>query len=344
MAVSAARDARLAEVQGELRDSHGYTWTLQGTFAARAHEKRRNAQVERLLLREAEPWTALAMRGLRNDTALALLHAAWRTLLLCHPHDTLCGCSSDEVARAMDARLDDAMTQAAGIRDDALLRVIGHDDAAARTERHRWRSVAVVRNAAARARSGVAEVELLTFLQDVPVGPGSGGARAKTTRRRGAPVGLGASVPLQILERAVRHDRIESPRHYPDDDLVESATAVAWVPPIGGYGTWSVPLDDTGASASDPPERVHVRDNVIDNGRLTIAVGDDGRVQMRSYPSAHGGSSAQAGWEYVESLELESEAPRVGEEAAALLRAEPCPSGVTTIVVDSEQMVLQVHE
>jgi TldD protein len=75
-----------------------------------------------------------------------------------------------------------------------------------------------------------------------------------------------------------------------------------------------------------------------------LAVGDDGRVQMRSYPSAHGGSSAQAGWEYVESLALEREAPRVGEEAAALLRADPCPSCVTTIVVDSEQMVLQVHE
>ena len=75
-----------------------------------------------------------------------------------------------------------------------------------------------------------------------------------------------------------------------------------------------------------------------------LAVSDDGRVQMRSYPSAHGGSSAQAGWEYVESLQLEREAPRVGEEAAALLRADPCPSAVTTIVLDSEQMVLQVHE
>jgi TldD protein len=79
-------------------------------------------------------------------------------------------------------------------------------------------------------------------------------------------------------------------------------------------------------------------------GIEALAVSDDGRVQMRSYPSAHGGSSAQAGWEYVESLELESEAPRVGEEAAALLRADPCPSGITTIVIDSEQMVLQVHE
>jgi TldD protein len=74
-----------------------------------------------------------------------------------------------------------------------------------------------------------------------------------------------------------------------------------------------------------------------------LAAGD-GRVQLRSYPSAHGGSSSQSGWEYVEGLALEREAPRVGEEAAALLTADPCPAGVTTIVIDSEQMVLQVHE
>ncbi|MFN2469666.1 MAG: TldD/PmbA family protein [Gaiellaceae bacterium] len=74
-----------------------------------------------------------------------------------------------------------------------------------------------------------------------------------------------------------------------------------------------------------------------------LAAGD-GLFQQRSYPSAFGGSSAQAGWEYVESLELEREAPRVGEEAAALVRAPECPSGVTTVVIDSEQMALQVHE
>ncbi len=75
-----------------------------------------------------------------------------------------------------------------------------------------------------------------------------------------------------------------------------------------------------------------------------LAVSDDGRVQNRSYPSAHGGSSAQAGWEFVEGLELAREAERVGEEAAALLTADACPAAVTTIVVDAEQMVLQVHE
>jgi len=70
----------------------------------------------------------------------------------------------------------------------------------------------------------------------------------------------------------------------------------------------------------------------------------NGLYQARSYPSAFGGSSAQAGWEYVERLGLEREAPRVAEQAAALLLADPCPAGLTTIVIDSEQMALQVHE
>src|SRR5919109_1553522 len=60
----------------------------------------------------------------------------------------------------------------------------------------------------------------------------------------------------------------------------------------------------------------------------------DGVFQTRSYPSAHVGSSAQGGWEYVEWLRLEKEAPRVAEQAEALLTADVCPSMVTTVVLD----------
>ena len=73
------------------------------------------------------------------------------------------------------------------------------------------------------------------------------------------------------------------------------------------------------------------------------AVGD-GVTQIRSYPSAHSGSSAQAGWEYVLGLGLDQEAPRVGEQAAALLQAPECGADVMDIVIDAEQMQLQVHE
>ena len=70
----------------------------------------------------------------------------------------------------------------------------------------------------------------------------------------------------------------------------------------------------------------------------------EGLFQVRSYPSAHGGSSSQAGWEYVEGLDLVAEAPRVGEQASALLRADECPATTTIVVLDADQMMLQVHE
>ena len=79
-------------------------------------------------------------------------------------------------------------------------------------------------------------------------------------------------------------------------------------------------------------------------GGIDCAAARDGVFQTRSYPSANVGSSAQAGWEYVESLQLEREAPRVAEQAEALLSAAVCPSGVTTVVLDADQVALQVHE
>ena len=77
---------------------------------------------------------------------------------------------------------------------------------------------------------------------------------------------------------------------------------------------------------------------------IDCAAARDGVFQMRSYPSAHVGSSCQSGWEYVEGLALAREAPRVAEQAAALLRVDQCPSAVTTVVLDADQVSLQVHE
>jgi hypothetical protein len=116
----------------------------------------------------------------------------------------------------------------------------------------RLASGAVVRNRAPRARGGVAEVELLTFVRDVPVGPGSAGAwrEAGSAGVRGVPVTLvdaaGAPIAVQVLDRELRHDRVEAPRHYPDVDLVESARCVAWVPPLPGYSARAFALGEGG--------------------------------------------------------------------------------------------------
>jgi len=79
-------------------------------------------------------------------------------------------------------------------------------------------------------------------------------------------------------------------------------------------------------------------------GGLAAHAAADGELQTRSYPSAHGGALALAGYENLLGLELEAHAPGVAEEALALLHAPPCPSGRTTLVLGGEQLALQVHE
>ncbi|HEY9227623.1 MAG TPA: hypothetical protein VIP11_13290, partial [Gemmatimonadaceae bacterium] len=158
----------LAVVSGELRDSYGYTWALQGTFATRAHEKRLNARVERLLLRESEPWSALAAHG--GTSRRRLVESAWRNVLQSHPHDTLCGCSIDDVAFAMEQRLRSAHHEASGIRADAVADLIGHDPVTARDARDRWRPTVIVRNPAPRVRSGVAIVDVEQLVARIAVG------------------------------------------------------------------------------------------------------------------------------------------------------------------------------
>ena len=275
--VTATAAWHLPVVRGELRDSYGYTWALQGTFATRAAQKRANAHAERALVRDAEPWAALArQRG--GSSRLSLLVAAWRTLLQAHPHDTLCGCSIDEVASAMDLHLADAMVQANGIRDDAIGELLGHDAIAARTARDHWRSLVIVRNRAPRPRGGVAIVEIEQFLADVPVGPGSRSATMRRIVHRTTPPSVDGASALQILHRRVGYDLVESPRHYPDNDLVSVTRAAVWVEPVAGYGLSAYPLGGAATLGSASPRPVLVDGSTIDNGIVRLTVAPDGRV------------------------------------------------------------------
>jgi TldD protein len=83
----------------------------------------------------------------------------------------------------------------------------------------------------------------------------------------------------------------------------------------------------------------------IQSGGMIQAIAEgDGEVQRRSYPSSLDGDNANCGWEFVEEMDLPGNARRIAEEAAALLKADPCPSKVTTLILEGSQLALQVHE
>ncbi len=83
-----------------------------------------------------------------------------------------------------------------------------------------------------------------------------------------------------------------------------------------------------------------IEQEIVHTGaEMSVTAVKDGELQERSY-----GDFGQAGYEFIENLKLLKEAPRVGEEAEALLKAKPCPLGKKDIVISDDQMVLQVHE
>jgi TldD protein len=67
-------------------------------------------------------------------------------------------------------------------------------------------------------------------------------------------------------------------------------------------------------------------------------------IMKRSYPNSFGGQWQNKGYELIEELKLVENAPRVAEEAVALHKADQCPEGAFTIILDSSQLGLQIHE
>ena len=79
-----------------------------GVSSSRAWIKQRDFQNSYLLERIADPLTALAALSSDADDLTALLEVAWRTEIQNHPHDSICGCSIDQVHQDMRYRFDQA--------------------------------------------------------------------------------------------------------------------------------------------------------------------------------------------------------------------------------------------
>jgi TldD protein len=67
-------------------------------------------------------------------------------------------------------------------------------------------------------------------------------------------------------------------------------------------------------------------------------------IQKRSYPNSFGGQYQNRGYELIGELKLLENARRIGEEAVALHKADQCPQMLGTLVLDSSQLGLQIHE
>jgi len=114
---------RLPVLRGEIREPNR-SGTLSNLFygihSSHPRVKRWNDECESLLTLAAEPWSVAASLAGAPYPA-GLLRRAWQYLLENHPHDSICGCSVDQVHKDMEYRFD----QCRLIGQEVLQRAVG---------------------------------------------------------------------------------------------------------------------------------------------------------------------------------------------------------------------------
>ncbi|HZP80020.1 MAG TPA: glycosyl hydrolase-related protein [Chthonomonadaceae bacterium] len=105
---------------GELREDRGGA-CLAGTLSSRMYLKQANHHAQITLEKYAEPFSSFALLT-GGAYPYDFLHYAWKLLMQNHPHDSICGCSVDQVHREMLPRFQ----QVEQIGEEVIARSLRH--------------------------------------------------------------------------------------------------------------------------------------------------------------------------------------------------------------------------
>ncbi len=150
--------------------------------------------------------------------------------------------------------------------------------------------------------------------------------------------------------RSAHRGRYETPMAQPWDDLSQDARigllqdasrALKVDERIIDWLAWLVGRQVSTLLVSGDGAHILQRFHFIDPGLRAVAHAG-ALTQVRTGGGARG--SRQGGLEQLELLDFPAAAPRVAEEALALLEAPECPTGTTHLLLMPSQMTLQIHE
>lgn len=284
-AVSRHVPDNLATIEGELRSQHTDGWgTLVNTASARVYLKQLNQHGQTLLEKVAEPLAAMAHAAGVKSYPHHLLTHAWKMLMQNHPHDSICGCSVDEVHREMVTRFAKSRQLAEKLVSQTA-QAIGESIDVQQSEA--WGEDAVlftVLNTAGWTRNGIIEQELSVDKAFFPEGPNPQ-ALARTLEEAALPAyqivdSEGNLYEAEIVDLGV-HFGYELPKdrfRQPYMARKVKVTFRAKQVPALGYQTYGlVPARE---QESDSVHAVQAEENVMENQYLRVTVEDNGTVTL----------------------------------------------------------------
>ena len=267
----------LSTVRGELtsQETDGF-WTLVNTCSSHVELKKENRRGEAALEKEAEPLAALAALA-GKEYPEDLLRYSWKKLMQNHPHDSICGCSVDEVNEEMKTRFAKSRQVADAIYDESVEYLTNKVNTAA-LPGDGEKIPFVVWNTSGETKSQVVEKELHLFRDyNLFVWDGYEAAEKVELPAMVLRDADGNVVPAKIADAGVAFgydlpdDRFRQP-YMAKKVLV---TFEAEVPALG-YRTYYL---ETAEQAQDV-DVVSADENVLENDAVKVVVNADGSYNL----------------------------------------------------------------
>lgn len=222
---------KLNIIKGELREDRDES-VLAGTLSSRIYLKQANHECETWLEKYTEPLSSFAwMVG--NEYPSDFLHYAWKLLMQNHPHDSICGCSIDQVHDEMMQRF----AQVKQIAHELTNRSLEHLASKINT----LNESLIVFNTLNWLRT-----DRVTATIEFPLGEPTRGNPTIDYSKDVAAIEIldphGKRIPYKLLERSIAAKQVLSPVELPRSVMVRRFVIefIAENVPACGYKTYSI--------------------------------------------------------------------------------------------------------
>ena len=258
----------LTTQKGELRQ--GRDWSLlKGCMSSRSYLKILNVQAQERLETQLEPlYTMMEMNGMSGIYSHDHFNYLWKKLLRNHPHDSICGCSRDEVHHRMEESYASIKQTSDEMLRRGLLAAAAHVQL---DQKNPEDSLIVVANTTQKSRSDTVEAEL-----DFPI------REAVSNFALYAP--NGEEVPFTVLDKRQAEKDIFSPinlpGHLPVDRYRIRFTAKDMAP--FSFRGYRVTKKDGALSVATNQSLIceHDQPIILENRYLKVTVNADGVVSL----------------------------------------------------------------
>ncbi len=267
---------------GELREPGRWTndrdsqWLIPGVLSSRMPLKQANAACQALLCHWAEPLATLAAQALHESYPQGFLDVAWRWLLQNQPHDSICGCSIDQVHDDMRYRFSQCQQIGTRLRDESARTLAANVSSPMPEDSLR----VVLFNPLPRPVEQIVDLTLqtpsswATFNEFFGFEPKPAFRICDTT---------GQELPYQRLSQLMNQPKtrittVRFPESYLTNDV---GVAVPVSLPAMGYTTLTISQDATGAPTRHPqtPNLVS-SERSLENEYMSVTVNPNGSIEM----------------------------------------------------------------